>query len=434
MVAPQTFRDEQTFTMNQLNSADIAWMLIATGMVLLMTPGLALFYGGMVRGKNVLSTFMHSFFAIGLMTIQWIVIGYSLSFAPDIGGGLLGGLDHVLLEGVGLEPSPIAATIPHLSFMAFQMMFAIITPALISGAFAERLRFSTYCVFIVLWGTLVYDPICHWVWGPQGWLAQRGILDFAGGTVVHLSAGVSALVFAIVLGRRLHPTPPHNLPLTLVGAGLLWFGWFGFNAGSALAANERAVLALVNTHVAAAAAAVTWASVEWIRQKKPTALGVASGLVAGLVAVTPAAGFVSPLGALAIGALAGPVCFFAVVMKARLGYDDALDAFGIHGVGGALGAVLTGVLASAAWNSPADPESGIRGWIEGNSAVVVEQASGVMLCGAYAAIVTWLILKILDALMGLRVPEDAEREGLDVSLHGEDAYHAGQATVLNPGE
>jgi len=416
--------------MNQINPADTAWILTATGLVLLMTPGLALFYGGMVRSKNVLSTFMHSFFAMGLMTIQWIGVGYSLAFAPDIGGGLLGGFDYALLDGVGLTPGPIATTIPHLSFMTFQMMFAIITPALISGAFAERLKFSTYCVFIVLWGTLVYDPICHWVWGPEGWLAQRGILDFAGGTVVHLSAGASALVFSIVLGRRLHPTPPHNLPLTLLGAGLLWFGWFGFNAGSALAANERAVLALVNTHVAAAAAAVAWASVEWIRQRKPTALGVASGLVAGLVAITPAAGFVSPLGALAIGALAAPICFLAVVLKARLGYDDSLDAFGIHGVGGALGAVLTGVFASAAWNSPSNPENGVRGLLEGNSAVAVEQASGVMLCAAYAAIVTWVILKILDAVMGLRVAEEAEREGLDVSLHGEEAYHAGQATAF----
>jgi ammonium transporter, Amt family len=420
--------------MNQMNPADTAWVMTATGLVLLMTPGLALFYGGMVRSKNVLSTFMHSFFALGLMTLQWIGVGYSLAFAPDIGGGLLGGFDYVLLEGVGLTPGPIATTIPHLSFMAFQMMFSIITPALISGAFAERLRFSTYCVFIVLWGTLVYDPICHWVWGPGGWLAQRGILDFAGGTVVHLSAGASALVFSIVLGRRLHPTPPHNLPLTLLGAGLLWFGWFGFNAGSALAANERAVLALVNTHVAAAAAAVAWASVEWIRQRKPTALGVASGLVAGLVAITPAAGFVSPLGALAIGALTAPICFLAVVLKARLGYDDSLDAFGIHGVGGALGAVLTGVFASAAWNSPSDPENGVRGLLEGNSAVAIEQASGVMLCAAYAAIVTWVILKILDAVMGLRVAEEAEREGLDVSLHGEEAYHAGQATAFTGGD
>jgi ammonium transporter, Amt family len=417
--------------MNEMNSADTAWILVATALVLLMTPGLALFYGGMVRGKNVLSTFMHSFFAMGIMTIQWVVVGYSLSFAPDLGGGLLGGFDHVLLEGVGLTPSPMAPTIPHLSFMAFQMMFAIITPALISGAFAERLKFSTYVVFIVLWGTLVYDPICHWVWGPSGWLAQRGILDFAGGTVVHLSAGVSALVFAVVLGRRLEPAPPHNLPLTLVGAGLLWFGWFGFNAGSALASNERAVLALVNTHLAAAAAAVAWALVEWLRQGKPTALGVASGLVAGLVAITPAAGFVSPMGALAIGAVAAPVCFVAVVVKGRFGYDDSLDAFGIHGVGGAVGALLTGVAASAAWNNPTDPANGISGLLEGNPGLVGAQAFGVGIAGAYAAIMTWVILRILDAVMGLRVPEDEEREGLDVSLHGEEAYHAGQSMVVS---
>ena len=417
--------------MNEMNSADTAWILVATALVLLMTPGLALFYGGMVRGRNVLSTFMHSFFAMGVMTIQWVVVGYSLSFAPDLGGGLLGGFNHVLLAGVGLGPSPLAPTIPHLSFMAFQMMFAIITPALISGAFAERLKFSSYVLFILLWGTLVYDPICHWVWGPSGWLAQRGILDFAGGTVVHLSAGVSALVFAVVLGRRLEPAPPHNLPLTLLGAGLLWFGWFGFNAGSALASNERAVLALVNTHLAAAAAAVAWALVEWIRQGKPTALGVASGLVAGLVAITPAAGFVSPLGALAIGAVAAPVCFAAVVIKGRFGYDDSLDAFGIHGVGGAVGALLTGVAASAVWNNPSDPANGISGLIEGNPGLLAAQAFGVGIAGAYAAIVTWVILRILDAVMGLRVPEDAEREGLDVSLHGEEAYHAGQASVMS---
>ncbi len=418
--------------MNQIDAADTAWMLISTALVLLMTPALALFYGGMVRGKNVLSTFMHSFFAMGIMTIQWVVIGYSLSFGPDVGGGLLGGLDYVLLRGVGFEPGPAAATIPHLLFMAFQMMFAIITPALISGAFAERLKFSTYAVFIVLWGTLVYDPICHWVWGPNGWLATRGALDFAGGTVVHLSAGVSALVFALVLGRRVNPTPPHNLPFTLVGAGLLWFGWFGFNAGSALTAGDKATLALINTHLAAAAAAVAWALVEWIRQGKPTALGVASGLVAGLVAVTPAAGFVSPLSALLIGALAGPVCFFAVLMKTKFKYDDSLDAFGIHGVGGALGAILTGVFASAVWNSPSDPSKGIDGLLEGNAGVVGEQLFGVLVAGAYAAIMTYVVLKVLDAAMGLRVAEDAEREGLDVSLHGEEAYHTGQGTtVLN---
>jgi Amt family ammonium transporter len=417
--------------MDELNSADTAWVLVATALVLLMTPGLALFYGGMVRGKNVLSTLMHSFFAMGVMTIQWVVLGYSLSFGRDVGGGLLGGFDHLLLAGVGFEPSPLAPGIPHLLFMAFQMMFAIITPALISGAFAERLRFSTYSVFIVLWGTLVYAPICHWVWGPSGWLAQRGMLDFAGGTVVHLSAGVSALVFAMVLGRRINPSPPHNLPMTLLGAGLLWFGWFGFNAGSALSSGNRAVLALVNTHLAAAAAAVAWALVEWVRQGKPTALGVASGLVAGLVGVTPAAGFVSPLAALAIGALTAPVCLFAVLLKARFNYDDSLDAFGIHGVGGAFGAVLTGVCASAAWNNPADPTQGVRGLLEGNAGAVVTQAVGVLIAAAYAAIATWVILKILDAVMGLRVTVDAEREGLDVSLHGEEAYYAGQATVSN---
>jgi Amt family ammonium transporter len=416
--------------MNEIDSADTAWVLVSTALVMIMTPGLALFYGGMVRGKNVLSTFMHSFFALGLMTLQWVVVGYSLAFAPDVGGGMLGGLDYVLLRGVGFESAPLAASIPHLAFMAFQMMFAVITPALISGAFAERLKFSTYALFILLWATLVYDPICHWVWGPGGWLAQRGALDFAGGTVVHLSAGISALVFAVLLGRRINPKPPHNLPLTLLGAGLLWFGWFGFNAGSALAANGKAALALVNTHIAAAAAAVAWAAVEWIRQGKPTALGVASGLVAGLVAVTPAAGFVSPMGALAIGAITAPVCFFAVLLKGRLRYDDSLDAFGIHGVGGALGALLTGVCASAAWNSPADPAKGVSGVLEGNVAVLGEQAFSVLAVGAYAAVVTWIILKVLDATLGLRVPEDAEREGLDVSLHGEEAYHEGQGTSV----
>jgi Amt family ammonium transporter len=414
--------------MDKIDPADTAWILVSTALVLLMTPALALFYGGMVRGKNVLSTFMHSFFAMGVMTLQWVVLGYSLAFGPDVGGGLLGGFDYVLLNGVGLEPGPAAGSIPHLLFMAFQMMFAIITPALISGAFAERLKFSTYAVFIVLWGTLVYDPICHWVWGPNGWLAQRGALDFAGGTVVHLSAGASALVFALMLGKRVNPKPPHNLPFTLLGAGLLWFGWFGFNAGSALTAGGKAALALVNTHIAAAAAAVAWAVVEWLRQGKPTALGVASGLVAGLVAITPAAGFVGPMGALAIGAIAAPVCFFAVLMKTKLRYDDSLDAFGIHGVGGALGAILTGVFASAVWNNPADPAAGIDGLIGGNVGLVGEQAFGVLVAATYSGAVTWAVLRVLDATMGLRVAEDTEREGLDVSLHGEEAYHSGQGT------
>src|SRR5688572_24215997 len=254
--------------MDKINGADTAWLLISTAMVLLMTPGLALFYGGMVRGRNVLSTCMHSFFAMGVITLQWVVVGYSLSFGPDVGGGLLGSLEYMMLRNVGLTPGPLGGTLPHLLFMAFQMMFAIITPALISGAFAERLKFSSYVIFIVLWATLVYDPICHWVWGPGGWLASRGALDYAGGTVVHLSSGISALVFALVLGKRVNPRPPHNLPLTLLGAGLLWFGWFGFNAGSALGANAGAALALVNTHVAAASAAVSWAIVEWIKNDK----------------------------------------------------------------------------------------------------------------------------------------------------------------------
>jgi ammonium transporter, Amt family len=421
-----SLRSRRHEVMDKINGADTAWLLISTAMVLLMTPGLALFYGGMVRGRNVLSTCMHSFFAIGLVTLQWVVVGYSLSFGPDLGGGLLGGFDYVMLRGVGLEPGPLGGTVPHLLFMAFQMMFAIITPALISGAFAERLKFSTYAVFTLLWATLVYDPICHWVWGPNGWLGSRGALDYAGGTVVHLSSGVSALVFAFVLGKRVSPRPPHSLPLTLLGAGLLWFGWFGFNAGSALSAGPGAALALVNTHIAAAAAAVAWACVEWLKHDKPTSLGVASGLVAGLVAVTPAAGFVGPLGALAIGLLAGCACFGAVLMKARIGYDDSLDAFGIHGVGGAVGALLTGVFASAIWNSPADPKAGKEGLLGGNAAQFGEQVFGVLVAGIYAAVVTFVLLKVLDAWMGLRVDEEVERDGLDASLHGEEAYHSGQ--------
>lgn len=410
--------------MDKINAADTGWMMVSTALVLLMTPGLALFYGGMVRNKNVLSTCMHSFFAMGIMTLQWVILGYSLSFGSDVGGGFIGGLDHVLLEGVTLEPQD-GSTIPHLLFMAFQMMFAIITPALISGAFAERVKFSTYAVFIVIWGTVVYDPICHWVWQSDGWLFKRGALDFAGGTVVHMSSGISALVFAVMLGKRVRPSVPHNLPMTLLGAGLLWFGWFGFNAGSALASNASAVLALVNTHIAAAAAAISWAFAEWFNTKKPTSLGVASGLVAGLVAITPAAGWVGPGGALLIGLIAGCVCYGAVLMKGRIGYDDSLDAFGIHGVGGALGALLTGVFAAAVWNSPANPDEGTEGLLGGNVDQFIEQVIAVGAAGVYSAVVTFVLLKVLDAAMGLRVPEDIEREGLDESLHGEEGYHAG---------
>ncbi|GAB4217477.1 MAG: ammonium transporter [Sandaracinaceae bacterium] len=410
---------------SSIDHADTAWVLISTALVLLMTPALALFYGGLVRRKNVLSTFMHCFFALGLVTVQWVLVGYSLAFGPTQ-GGLIGGLDHVLLRGVGLEPH---GSIPHLLFCAYQLMFAIITPALIAGAFAERLKFSAYVVFTLLWTTLVYDPICHWVWAPGGWLGARGALDFAGGTVVHLSSGASALVFAIVLGRRVgYPRQkmlPHDLTMTLLGAGLLWFGWFGFNAGSALASNELAVLALVNTHVAAGAGALVWAGIEWARHHKPSALGVASGLVAGLVAITPAAGFVGPVESLVIGALAGGACFGGVMMKGRFGYDDALDAFGVHGLGGALGAVLTGVLASTTWNP-----AGRDGALSGGWDLFAENVLGVVVAAAYASVVSLVLLKVLDRVMGLRPDRDTELEGLDVTLHGEEAYAAMEGSMV----
>jgi len=408
--------------MDALNQADTAWLMVSCALVMLMTPGLALFYGGMVGSKNVLSSFMHSFIALGIITLQWVVIGYSLSFGSDVGGGFIGGFEYAFLNGVGLEPQE-GSTIPHILFMAFQMMFAIITPALISGAIAERMKFSAYFLFIILWATLVYDPICHWVWGPDGWLGARGALDFAGGTVVHLSSGAAALVCAIVIGRRTRPGPPHNLTLTLLGAGMLWFGWFGFNAGSALAANENAALALVNTHLAAGAAAFSWAIVEWLKQDKPTALGVASGLVAGLVVITPAAGFVGPTSAVIMGLIVGPVCYGAVMLKGKLGYDDALDAFGIHGVGGALGAVLTGVFAAEVWG-------GTNGLIDGNSELLIENVIGVLAAAAYSVVVTFVLLKIIDATVGLRVSNDEESEGLDTNLHGEEGYHMGGAGAL----
>ncbi len=397
-----------------IKAADTAWMLVSCALVLLMTPGLALFYGGMVKSKNVLATFMHCFAALGVMTLQWIVIGYSLAFGTTQ-GGLVGGFDFVLLNGVGLESK---GGIPHLLFMAFQMMFAVITPALIAGAYAERLKFSTFLVFSVVWATLVYDPVCHWVWGPDGWLGKRGALDFAGGTVVHMTSGFSALVFAIVLGKRRRPMAPHNLTMTLLGAGLLWFGWFGFNAGSALTSGTGAALALVNTHIAAGAGATSWMLVEWKHSGKPTALGVASGLVAGLVCITPAAGFVGPMASALLGFAAGVVCFYAVLMKHKLGYDDALDAFGVHGVGGALGAVLTGVAAAKVWG-------GTPGLLEGNTELFIEQILGVAVTAVYSVGVTFGLLKVLDATMGLRVPEETETEGLDITLHGEQGYDFG---------
>jgi ammonium transporter, Amt family len=411
--------------MTEINTGDTAWLLVSTALVMLMTPGLALFYGGMVQGKNVLSTFMHSFFALALVSLQWVVIGYSLAFGTSQ-GGFIGGLDFVFMNGVGADGA--GRTVPHILFMMFQGMFAIITAALISGAFAERMKFSTFCVFTLLWTTLVYDPLAHWVWGPEGWLAQRQALDFAGGTVVHLSSGISALVVAIALGKRVgYPNVrhmPHNLTMTVLGAGLLWFGWFGFNAGSALTSGGLASIALVNTHIAAAAGALAWALVELARIGKATMLGVASGLVAGLVAITPAAGFVGPMAAIAIGGAAGVACYLGVLLKSRAGYDDALDAFGVHGIGGALGAILTGVFATKALTP-----DGIGGLLSGNPGTLVTQLLGVVAAGAYAAGVTFVILKVLQATMGLRVSTDVEREGLDVVLHGESGYTMGNSPV-----
>ena len=400
-----------------IDSGDTAWMLISAAFVLLMTPGLALFYGGMVRKKNVLSTFMFVHFALALISVQWVVIGYSLAFGADH-AGLIGGLEYAFLNGVTGDAK---GTIPHLAFMAFQMKFAIITPALIAGAFVERFKFSAYLIFTLLWTTLVYDPVAHWAWADGGWLAKRGVLDFAGGTVVHLTAGISALVCALVVGRRTgYPKqkwPPHNLTMTITGGGLLWFGWFGFNAGSALSANGIAALAFVTTHVAAATAAAGWVAVEWIHRGKPTMLGFVSGLVAGLVAITPACGFVGPGASIAIGLASSVVCYLAVQVKEKLHYDDSLDAFGVHGVGGLLGALLTGVFASKLLNP-----SGADGLLHGNPMQLANQALAVVVVGGFSAMMTFLILKVTDLIVGLRVTPEQELVGLDESQHGESGY------------
>jgi Amt family ammonium transporter len=405
------------FAEGGLDTGDTTWMFVATALVLLMTPGLAMFYGGMVRSKNILSTIMHSFFAMGIMTIQWVVIGYSLSFSE--GNAFIGGLDFVFLNGVTSAPVD-GSTIPHNMFMLFQCMFAIITPALISGAFAERLKFSAYAIFIVAWGTLVYDPICHWVWGPGGYFLEMGALDFAGGTVVHINAGIAALVFAIVLGRRIgyphQAMKPHSLGLTVLGAGLLWFGWFGFNGGSALAANGAAANAFVVTHIAAAAATVAWCLVEAMHRGKASVLGAASGAIAGLVAITPACGSVNPMGGLAIGLLAGAFCYGGVLLKGRLGYDDSLDAFGVHGIGGAWGALATAIFA-------VEVIAGVPGVIEGsNWAQLWVQTLSVLATIGYSGVMTFAIVFVLDKTIGLRVSEEDERTGLDVTLHGETGY------------
>jgi Amt family ammonium transporter len=406
-----------------LNAGDTAWVLTASALVLMMTaPGLALFYGGLVRRKNVLGTLMHSFILLAMISVQWVLWGYTLAFGPDIGGGILGGLHYIGLASVDGKPAPqYAPTIPHLAFMIFQGMFAVITPALITGAFAERMKFKTFLVFGLLWATFVYDPLAHWVWGDGGWLKAIGALDFAGGTVVHISSGVSALVCAIVIGRRRgFPTElmaPHNLPLAVIGASLLWVGWFGFNAGSALQANALAVNAFVVTNTAAAAAALAWLFAEWSRSGKPTMLGAASGAVAGLVAITPGSGFVSPLPAVLIGAIAGIVCFYAVVMKGRFGYDDSLDVVGVHGIGGTWGALATGLFASKAVNA-----DGRDGLFLGDAGTLGIQLIAIVATWIFAALVTFIILKILNATMGLRLSTEDEQMGLDMSQHSEAGY------------
>ena len=405
----------------KIDTGDTAWILISTALVMLMTPGLAMFYGGMVRSKNVLGTIMHSFIAIALVSVQWVFFGYSLAFGPDV-NGLIGNLSWAGLVGVGTAPNAdYAATVPHLAFMAYQMMFAVITPALISGAFAERMKFSAYLVFTLAWTTIVYDPVAHWVWGAGGWMKGLGVLDFAGGIVVHATSGFSALAAALYIGKRKgflqESMPPHDLPLTVFGAGILWFGWFGFNAGSALSAGGLATVAFVTTHLGAVAATLTWTLVEWYHRGKPTMFGAATGAIAGLATITPAAGFVSPMASLAIGAGAGLLCYTALNAKVKFRYDDSLDAFGVHGVGGMLGTVMAGVFASTAINA-----GGADGLFFGNPRQLAIQAGAVLLIAAYSFAVSMALFKVLDLTMGLRVAKDEEIEGLDITQHGEQGY------------
>jgi Amt family ammonium transporter len=405
-----------------MNTGDTAWLLVSAALVMIMTPGLALFYGGMVRRKNILGTIMQSFIIIGLISVEWILVGYSFAFGPDH-GGIIGDLSWFALSGVGLTPfKDYAATVPHQAFMIYQMMFAVITPALITGAFAERFKFSTFLVFTLLWALLVYNPVAHWVWGIGGWIRNLGVLDFAGGTVVHITSGVSALAAALVIGKRkgfgMDNMAPHNLPMTVLGAAILWFGWFGFNAGSALAAGDLSTSAFVATHTAAAMATLSWVFTEWIHRGKPTVLGAASGCVAGLVAITPASGFVQPMAALVIGLLAGAVCYGAVMMKGRFGYDDSLDVVGVHCVGGTLGALATGLFATTAVNA-----AGANGLLFGNPKLLAIQALAVVVTLVYSFGVSFLLLTLLDKTMGLRVEKEDEVMGLDLSMHGEAGYN-----------
>ncbi|TMG47536.1 MAG: ammonium transporter [Chloroflexi bacterium] len=405
--------------MDKINAGDTAWLLASAALVMLMTPALGFFYGGLVRRKNVLATIMHSFFILCLISVQWVLWGYTLAFGPDI-GGIIGGLDWAALRGVGQDPGPYAPTVPHEAYMVFQMMFAVITPALITGAFAERKRFKAFVVFTLLWATFVYDPVAHWVWGG-GWLGQLGALDFAGGTVVHITSGVSALVAALVLGRRVgfgrEAMDPHDATMTVLGASLLWFGWFGFNAGSAITAGGLAANAFVVTNTAAAMAALTWMTVSWLHKGAPSVLGAAAGAVAGLVAITPASGYVDVSASILIGLGAGIFCYTAIQITKRFKVDDALDVFGVHGVGGAWGALATGVFATVAVNSAAKD-----GLLAGNPGQLGIQAIAVLASIAYSAVMTFVILKLIDLFVGLRVPESEEVLGLDASQHREAAY------------
>jgi Amt family ammonium transporter len=409
-----------------MNGADTAFVLVSAALVMLMTPGLALFYGGMVRSKNVLGTIMQNFIMLAVVGVLWALYGYSLAFGPDV-GHFIGNLDWIGLAGVGFEPfKAYSETIPHQTFMIYQAMFAIITPALITGAFAERMKFSTFLVFMVIWSTVVYSPVAHWVWGDGGWLKNLGALDFAGGTVVHINAGVAALAAALVMGPRrgyagygngAEAFIPHNLPMTILGAGLLWFGWFGFNAGSALAANALASSAFTATHLATCAATLSWIGAEWIHRGKPTTLGAASGAVAGLVAITPASGYVGPMSAILIGLIAGVICYLAVLVKPKLGYDDSLDVVGVHCVGGIVGALCTGLFASKLVNA-----AGGDGLFFGNPAQMGVQALAIGATLVYSFVLSYLIFWVLDKTMGLRVEPDEEVAGLDISEHQETGY------------
>ena len=408
-------------TASKIDAGDTAWVLISSALVMLMTPALGLFYAGMVRKKNVLATILQSFIMVGVVGVQWVLFGYTLAFGPDK-WHFIGGLDWLGLRGVGMAPNPdYSATIPHQAFMIFQAMFAIITPALITGTFAERMKFKSFLIFSVIWATVVYDPVAHWVWAPGGWLRELGALDFAGGTVVHICSGIAALACALVLGKRKgygrDDMKPHNLTMTIIGAALLWFGWFGFNAGSALAANGLAVNAFVVTNTAAAAAAISWMMVEWWHHGKPTVLGAASGAVAGLVAITPASGYVGPVAAILIGLVVSVLCYFAINLKGKLGYDDSLDVVGVHGVGGTWGAIATGLFATVAINS-----AGANGLFHGSAALLGKQLIAIVAVMAYSFILTFVILKIMNAISPLRVTSEEEETGLDLSQHGEVGY------------